>query len=405
VVGKHLMTKNEKITLIIIGVTVLTIFGIGASNVFAETIADAVPTEETILIPFDPLGRVCGYDSTGIKWICEWDPNRINLGEVFTANNTAVDDPVEASTTICPDRFYLIDDGVTCMPVNCEDGYHHNTAFECVADPEPEIPILSKDHQRLIDKLDYYEDFPPKTFDQLTEKWKLEHLSLCWYGIDQARGIQTESSFVTSTWIEDQDKVYASNIYLIDRAITICTAQTTMLEILGDVRKPGDVRTKQGWWGIVSPSHGELAKDVPTWSQSRVNEEANMGITVSDRNPICALGSYYGEMTKRMYCADEFIPVNIHNNVITTQNDVEDKWIQYIEDDGVAQKDQIIADILAEKRKQLWAHNQVWKLSTETEQIYAIEKAGWSMYPEHLLPDICNVGELYRLEYLQKCGE
>ncbi len=394
------MSRTTLVILLIVG----GIFAIGISNVFGQTI-NSTETEDTIIIPFDPLGRVCGYDITGIKWICEWDPNRINLGDVFTANNTAVDDPVEASTTICPDRFYLIDDGITCMPNLCEDGYHHDTSFVCVEDPAPELPIFSVDHQRLIDKLERYEDFPPRTFDELNEKWKLEHLSLCWYGINQARGIQTESSFVTSTWIEDQDKVYASNIHLIDRAITICTAQTTMLEILGDVRKPGDVRTKQGWWGIVSPSHAELAKDVPTWSQSRVNEEANPGIQNSDVHPICELGSFYSDLTKRMYCPEEFFPVNIHGGVITYQNDIEDKLLQYIDDGGKAQEDQIRADILAEKRKQLWSYNQVWKLSTETEQIYAIEKAGWSMYPEHLLPDVCKVGELYRLEYLQKCGE
>ncbi len=397
----------NKFYYVIAALIIGTIFAIGATNAFGQLINSTV-TEDTILVPFEPLGRVCGWNDAGVNWICEWDPNRINLDEVFVDNSTVtiIDNPVEASTTVCPDRFVLQEDGITCLPIECEDGFYLDlTDLSCQPDPVPDMPIISVDHQRLVDKLDYYEDNPPKTFDELNEKWKLEHLSLCWYGIDQARGIQTEASFVTSTWIEDSEKVYASNIHLIDRAITICTAQTTMLEILGDVRKPGDVRTKQGWWGIVSPSHGELAKDVPQWSQNRVNTEANIGLVVSDRNPICALGSYYGDATKRMYCAEEFIPVNILGNVIVYPNDIEDKLLQYIDDGGKAQEDQIRADILADKRKQLWAHNQIWKLSTETEQIYAIEAAGWNMYPADLLSDKCKLGEMYRLEYLQKCGK
>ena len=178
-----------------------------------------------------------------------------------------------------------------------------------------------------------------------------------------------------------------------------------MLVNLVDVRQPTAVRTQQGQLRIVIPTHADLAKNVPQWSQNRVNTEANLGIRVITGNPICEPDSYYGAATKRMYCNDEFIPVNIHNNVITTQNDIEDKWIQFKDDGGKAQEDQIRADILAEKRKQLWSHNQVRTLSTALQEIYTIEAAGWSMYQPHLLPDECNLGEMYRLEYLQKCGE
>jgi len=425
------MSRSTALILILVA----AIFVIGANNVFGVEVTVDTPeiedsatitkntteTKDTVLIPFEPLGRVCGWNDAGINWICEWDPNRINLDEAFYANNTAVADPVIASTTVCPDRFYLIDDGITCMPINCEDGFHHDTRFECVADPVPDIPIISLDHQRLVDKLDYYEDNPPKTFTQLNEKWKLEHLSLCWYGINQGRGIQTLDSFVTSTWIEDQDKVYASNVHLIDRAITICTAQTTMLEILGDVRQPGDVRTRQGWWGIVSPTHAEVGVSPgdPIYSQEWVNADANPGIQNSDRHPICEIGSFYSELTKKMYCPEEYAPVNVHGGVINYPNDIEDKWLQYIDDGGAAQEDQIRADILADKRKQLWAHNQVWKLSTVTEQIYEIENAGWSMYPESDSRHCKMTEKVYYeddkyytkaiertlLEYLQKCGE
>ena len=177
---------------------------------------------------------------------------------------------------------------------------------------------------------------------------------------------------------------------------------------MGDHRLVDDVRSRQGWFGSIQVYHGDLASNVPQWSQDRVNIESNIGIITSDRHPICELGSYYGEATKRMYCPEEYFPVNIHGGVITIQNDIEDKWIQYLDDGGAAQAKQIRADILQEKRNQL-LQDKLYKPTgqTITDQIRDIEKEGWTKYSMMDSPAECNKynSDLTYLEYLQKCGE
>ena len=97
------------------------------------------------------------------------------------------------------------------------------------------------------------------------------------------------------------------------------------------------------------------------------------------------------------------------------QNDVEDKFLQYEIDGGEAQAEEIRADILQEKRNQLLQDKfYVSTGPTVTEQIRAIEDAGWSMTPIEDRSDEChlwndtkkNIPEEYHyLEYLKRCGE
>lgn len=407
------MHKAYWIILIILIISIFTIGGLKAQGEH-QSITNSTETTDVVAVPFDPLGRICGYDAAGIKWLCEWDPNRINLDDAFTGNNTVVDDPREARTTVCPDRFVLQEDGKTCLPVTCADGFYLDlTDLICKPDAVPD-EITDKEIEKFKKQLSHYEKNPPTTWDRLDEKWKLEHLLKCWYGLNQGRGIQNLDSFVTSSWMEESDVPKATHVSIIDRAIDTCKAQTTMLEILGDKREIGDVRSRQGWHGIVLPTHGELAADVPVWPQSRVNQEANQGL--ADNLDYCDAVVRLDLATKRFLgCTPASDIIILHGSVVETQNDVEDKWLEYKTDGGEQQAKEIKAALLAEKRKEL-LQPKLYKPTgiSITEQIYAIENAGWSMTPRDDRSDECHLWndtkktipiELQYLEFLKRCGE
>jgi len=105
--------------------------------------------------------------------------------------------------------------------------------------------------------------------------------------------------------------------------------------------------------------------------------------------------------------------------VVETQNDVEDKWLEYKTDGGEAQAKEIKAALLAEKRNELLQEKlYVPTGKSITQQIRELED-GWSMHPEsdsrhcEMTEKIYYEDDKYYtkaiertyLEYLQKCGE
>ena len=369
-------------------------------------------TQDTVIVPFDFNGKVCGLIENG-NFVCEYDPNRINLKDAMENGTDIIPDVLTGSTTTCPDRFDIQEDGVTCLPKECKDGYHFTSDYYCEKDAvEPEII-----HDRVIApferQLEQYEQNPPKTWNELDEKWKLEHLIKCWYGLDSTRGIQTEKSFVTSSWSEESSVPKATDISVIDRAIAQCNAQTVMLEILGHGRNDDTVRSPQGWWGMVEPSHTERAKDVPTWSQDRVNIESNIGIDNTVK--YCDAVQHLSLQTKEfMGCNPPKAYVNT-DQVIEYGSIAEDRMNQYLLDGGESMAEEIKANIFAEQRAQLYSNalssndNQ----RSTVDQIREIESQGWNLYPDSSRPSICNDWNEFtksyphesRLQYLEKCGE
>jgi hypothetical protein len=300
--------------------------------------------------------------------------------------------------------------------MECEDGYHLDTLFYCVADNEPVKVKKDPLVQYFEDRLDDYEDDPPKTWSELDEKWKLEHLVKCWYGLSQSRGIQTENSFVTSSWIEDSTVAKATDASVIDRAMDICRAESTFLELVGDKREAGDVRSRQGWFGIIEESHTERASDVPTWSQERVNQEANQGIDTTKN--YCEEVQHLGLQTKEYLGCN---PPKVHvitNGFVNYANEIEDKWTQYKLDGGLEQAKQIRAEKLSDHNKALMQSARAQDnfeeqyVPSTTDKIRAIENSGWSLYPKDDRPTECMDGTFSKftqgieyLEYLKRCGE
>ena len=102
--------------------------------------------------------------------------------------------------------------------------------------------------------------------------------------------------------------------------------------------------------GDIDPQtyHSDLAQDIPTWSQSRVNEESNMNMISNDvtrqgNDPIC--NGYYSHQMKLAYgCADtfnyeSFNPAPVLQDYI--DNPVYKKFAQYDNGDYSHQLEQV----------------------------------------------------------------
>lgn len=402
-----------------------SLVAIGVSTSYAETITNSTETKDITLVPFDWNGKVCGFIDNG-NFVCEWDPNRLDITDVIVNGTETIPDPKQASTTQCPDRFTLQEDNVTCLPTVCKDGYHLDTLFYCVADNEP----IKVDKDPLVEfferKLSEYEKIPPTTWSELDEKWKLENLSKCWYGLQQSRGIQTEDSFVTSTWFTGPSTPKSTDASIIDRAMDICRAETTFLTLVGDHREVGDVRSRQGWFGDIALTHAEVGvkPSDPIYSQDWVNQNQNQNIesnSFSIVEDIC--GGYYGYIWKMTFqeCRDIQdsnvlkTPMINPDRFETTQSDNEDLWKNYLENGDEQQTKQIKASIRAELSDRLRDNSNLFVPTgpSITEQIRAIEDQGWSLYPKADRPLECLDGTIKSigvqgieyLEYLKVCGQ
>lgn len=368
-------------------------------------------TQDTIIVPFDFNGKVCGELENG-NYVCEWDPNRINLKDAIENGTDTIPDVLTGSTTTCPDRFDIQEDGVTCLPKECQEGYHFTLDYYCEKDTVPATII----HDRVIApferQLEAYENNPPTTWDELDEKWKLEHLMKCWYGLDSSRGIQSEKSFVTSSWDEESDVPKATNISIIDRAIDQCKAQTEMLNILEHGRNDDTVRSPQNWFGTIQTHHSEIAVDVPVWSQERVNIEANKGIDTTKN--YCEEVKHLSLQTRAYLNCDpprEYVNIGA---TISYGSIAEDRMNQYILDGGKAMAEEIRADILADKIGQfresmIQQSEQQQQQVSITEQIRKIENNGWNFQIESERTPECQSyldGKNYdKLTYLRTCGQ
>ena len=269
------------------------------ASVFAVSIANADSYEELISIPIPD--NITGMESkkqltTLTDDLLEYTITlRFHLGQNGTEwfekelTEVGIQPP---DVTLCPDRFYLDQDGVTCYPI-----LGTPPIFE---DKPKQLTIYEKDLEELTNKPDV-----TQSQDSLEYEEKLQTLKKCLQGVAQAQGIQSVREFFTS----DSDAEYSDpfpqdhrgNAGMLDRAIQECIAERKLLPILGDERKEGDVRSQQGWFGIIEPSHDERAIiDEDVWSQVPTHD------TDSLQNHYQKSFEQNEEAFKKM-CATEFV--------------------------------------------------------------------------------------------------
>lgn len=259
-----LMTRTTAVILLLVGI----IFAIGINNVYGETYNDtiSIPIPDNVtgiekkatlteltdhILEFTIVYRFQTADS-----FIEWREEILLDGESYEIPDV----------TICPDRFELIEN--TCYPI-------------IILEEEPAIKQTK--YEILLEELlkmknDEGYNWMPKDVEFLA---MLEQVTKCQRGLNQAKGIQELSSFVTSGIQMDNKDYSPVNIErnqvhsTLALAVQECIAQVQhLLPALGDYRDEGDVRSRQGWFGELQVYHSSLADKVPEWSQTRVMEES-----------------------------------------------------------------------------------------------------------------------------------
>jgi hypothetical protein len=259
------MTEGMQVT-IFLGIVLTVIFALGVVQVYGETY------QELIEIPIP--ANVTGMESKKQLTILTHDlleytiTLRFHLGqngtEWFDKELTDSGGITPPDVTQCPDRFYLDLDGVTCLPI---------LGTPPIFEDKPEQLIK---YEIDLEKLEEIDD-DTQTRESLEYEEKLQTLRECLQGLQQAKGIQSIRSFFTSDWEGNYEDLYPNdhrgNDGILDRAIQECIAEEVLLPMLGIERGEDDVRSPQGWFGIIQPYHGDRAIiDEDVWSQVPTHE-------------------------------------------------------------------------------------------------------------------------------------
>ncbi len=373
VVGKHLMTKNEKVILAIIGATILTVFGIGATNAFAE---EQIYYEPRFKFPI---------------------PSENNIERIIEKCGLEAINDIEMHIQ-CDFIIKFSEDGMSWwvelveqIGLTSEDKQRKDLGLE--------DPILVKIPTRYDNDLIILDEKIAKE-EHLSEAEEeyyalLTSLDQCQRGLDQARGIQETSSFTVGTiTISDDPEWSPVNVERsgahkdLAMALQECLAQRIhLLPMLGDYRAEGDVQSRQSWFGEIQKYHGDLADDIPEWSVDRMTQEANanfqqmtpheilcesdkvsrnfkrdQGCTEAQVTPPCktcnptTLGIGEG---KRIYPSDYVYQPNgdvsqyVYDNEPVVDYTAWQKYQNYVNNGDDQMRNDIAADIIADKQRQI----------------------------------------------------
>lgn len=374
------MTKIEKLILALVGATILTIFGIGATNSFAEEIEYF---EDVIRIPIPD--NVIGQDKK--SKLTEMTDNILEFTVTYRfytdGNFTYWKEQILLGgaggipdVTLCPDRFYLDEDGETCYPI--------------ITDPlATDTRNPPEEFDRFIADLERFKENPPKKPSEIDYYEQLKFLQMCYRQSEtnqQSLGVTDTDGFaVSNLWIEEFGHLLKSyqvtgNMAALNKHIEECFAIHTQLNplILG-----AEYQNRAKYFNSTQVYHGDLASDVPVWSQDRVNQEANMGIDTTKN--YCDEVQHLGLETKRYLGCDgrtesNYGPSNIgqgkkiypddfvyrpnqdygeyvFDNIPLTDYSAWQKWQQFKIDDGAEMYKQLKRDAISEKIRQLLQGN------------------------------------------------
>jgi len=155
---------------------------------------------------------------------------------------------------------------------------------------------LMKKPPTMISDIDYYE--------------KLKFLQMCYRQSEinqQSLGVtQTDGFVVSNLWIDDfgiflKSYELTGRHAVLDKAIEECKYIHT---ILNPVTLGAEYQNRAKYFNSTQVYHGDLAVDVPIWTQDRGNQEANQGIDTT--KDYCEEVQHLGLETKRyLGCIDE----------------------------------------------------------------------------------------------------
>ncbi len=292
------MTRATALILLLVGI----IFAIGIHNVYGETFED--------VISFPIPDNITGQEKRGTLITLTDDllemqfTYRFHLGQNGTEWFEEIIKELGLTppdVTLCPDNFYLDEDGVTCYPII----------------DEPELPLLTTDltpptFKGFVADFKKFEEKNPEATSEKDYHALLKSLQMCYRQSEenqQSLGVTQTDGFVVSATMIDDFGIFLKSYdltgrhSLLEKAIEECKYIHT---ILNPVTLGPEYQNRAIYYNTTQLYHGDVAADVPTWSQERVNIESNDRTEIRDGNPICAMGSYYSDQTKRMYCGDDY---------------------------------------------------------------------------------------------------
>ncbi len=293
---------------------------VGISYAYADT-------QDTIIIPFDFNSRVCALLDSG-NFLCEYDPKILDLEDVMANGTDNIPNPTEASTIIPEDKPLIT------IPENI------------ITPPKPTKHEIA---------LEQFMKNPPTSAADTEYFELLKNLAECQRGYAESKGTATNNWFpISYTWVNDGEAWLKSLEYKgqfgdLKKGIEECMAIRTILNpvILGP-----EYYNRGQYFGQTQTYHSDIATGVPIWSQNRVNQEANQGFTNPEQ---CDFADIYSDQTRKYfgcYEAPEGDAIN-PKGYIEYSNDMEDKWLQYLEDGGKQQTKELMKKIMEEKARDL----------------------------------------------------
>lgn len=230
----------------IILITVIAFVILGAASVIWDTANAELPIyEDTVTFTIPENGTVsirgCYFaefsEENGIDYRCQW---HINVDDVEAFLEELLDEFDERRAALEELQDEPVDEPTSnFIP---EEKPKELTTFEA--------------------KLEYYEENPPETYDQLDEMQKLETLKECEnrQGIENLQGIQNERIIWSSKYIDTNPTPHTGVASPIDIAIQECIAQL-QAELLSGRGRPtieGEFLSAQDFFERLQPTHQEM---------------------------------------------------------------------------------------------------------------------------------------------------
>ena len=314
---------NKGLLAIFAGVAIYTV-------IMTMAMAWAEETPDTVLIPFEPNSRICGYTEAG-NWACEWDKTIIDLPTIFENNTSSIHEPVEAQTTI-------------------------EEIIEEESEPVKVTEVIKKPTKFELD-LKRFEENPPKSVAEEEYYELLKNLAKCQRGYAESKGIQTNEWYdISYTWIDEgwgwtKSLDYTGRHAELKMAIEECRAQRTILNpvILGE-----QYYNKGEHFGKSQPHHSEMKVVGDPWydtfiaTPQELREHDFAKSQMEAKSTMCDLHTSF----KLDYCKEQNY-VNV-GGFVSFENEVENKWLEYQKDGGAQQAKEIRAQILKEKLAQIY---------------------------------------------------
>jgi len=244
------------------------------------------------------------------------------------------------------------------LDISQEEKQRKDLGIEQIKEEEPPKTPYDTDLEKLEEKI-----ANPDIELTATEKEYYELITQyaeCQRGLDQARGIQEESTFRVGAIQMDNPEWAPENIERgqshskLAMAVQECLAQRIhLLPALGDYRAEGDVQSRQSWFGQTQKYHAEFADKVPQWSISRAEAEANKDFTQQTPHEIlCNSDRVTKKYKQDQGCEEYLININCPSCNIEYQSTAMDKWNQYKADGGASMFEEIKRQVISDKINQ-----------------------------------------------------